>query len=497
ASINRPDIVIIMADDIGYSDIGCFGGEIETPNLDRLAAGGLRYTNFYSENMCWVSRAALLTGIYHTSSLRDHAIHPRCLTLPEALKANGYTTRMSGKWHLGGKDLLSIYPNDRGFEDYYGIMGGAASYFAPYSLSRNRQNIESEAQDPDFYLTDAISENAVKMVQSTPSDNPLFLYVAYTTAHWPLHAREKDIQHYQNRYSLGWDKLRAQRMKRMKRIGILDNSVPLSERNPKVPAWESAPNREWQQRRMEVYAAQITSMDRGIGQVIDALEQSGRFDNTLIFFTIDNGGCHVEYAPTRKGYSLPDQTRDGKPMIPGNLPDVMPGPEITYQSYGYGWANASNTPFRLYKQFDHEGGIRTPMIAHWPRGIPEKGKLVRTTAHLIDLMPTILNLTESKLPNRINGETPMAMDGISLAPSLNGETQIGHEELYFTHNKGNAVRTKNWKLVQIKKQKWELYDLRKDPTESNDLASRMPQKVTELENRWEVWRALQKKKSGW
>ncbi len=311
-----PDVVIIMADDMGYSDLGCFGGEIETPNLDRLASSGLRFTNFYSENMCWVSRAAMLTGIYHKTSMFENSIHPRCVTLAEALAGKGYQTRMSGKWHLAGKPY-HIFPNDRGFDEFYGILGGAASYYAPAFLSRNRTNVESEAHDdPDYYLTDAISAEASRMIHSAAAEQPLFLSVAYTAAHWPLHAKQQEIDAYQGKYAIGWDRLREQRLARMKRLGIVEPDVSLSTRNSNVPSWQDEPNQAWQQRRMEVYAAQVTAMDRGIGQVIRALEETGRFPNTLVFFTIDNGGCHVEYTPDRKGDYLPEQTRDGRPMHP-------------------------------------------------------------------------------------------------------------------------------------------------------------------------------------
>lgn len=485
---DEPDIVIIMADDMGYSDLGCFGGEIETPHLDRLAGGGLRFTNFYSENMCWVSRAAMLTGIYHKTSLLESAIHPRCVTLPEVLRMHGYQTRMSGKWHLAGNPY-SIYPNDRGFDEFYGILGGASSFYAPAFLSRNRTNVEKEARDdPDYYFTDAISEEASRMIRSANADRPLFLSVAYTAAHWPLHAKEADIKAYQGKYSLGWDELRKQRLSKMKQLGIVEEELMLSARNSNVPAWEDEPHQDWQQRRMEVYAAQVTTMDRGIGQVIQTLQATGRFENTLIFFTIDNGGCHVEYGPDRKGDYLPEKTRDGRPMRVGNLPEIMPGPEDTYQSYGYGWANASNTPYRQFKQFDHEGGIRTPMIVHWPNGIVDSGRLVKSVSHLIDIMPTVLDVCDVAVPSEFNGGKPLEMDGHSLAGGIRGKSVPEHESLFFDHAKGSALRYGDWKLVRENdgRKKWELYDLRNDPTESSNLANEMPEKVKKLEAIWKA-----------
>ncbi|TWT82357.1 Arylsulfatase [Planctomycetes bacterium CA13] len=483
---NRPNIVLIMADDIGYSDLGCFGSEIETPNLDGLASNGLRFTNFYSENMCWVSRAALLTGIYHKTSMFENAIHPRCVALPEVLHDHGYQTRMSGKWHLAGAPYR-VFPNDRGFDEFYGILGGAASFYAPAFLSRDRTNVESEANNnPDYYFTDAISSEASRMIRSADAKKPLFLSVAYTAAHWPLHAKPSDMKAYEGKYAIGWDRLRAQRLATMKKLGIISQDVLLSTRHSNVPAWKDEPNQAWQQRRMEVYAAQVTSMDRGIGQIVQTLKETDRFENTLIFFTIDNGGCHVEYLPDRTGDFLPKQTRDGRPMRPGNLPEIMPGPEDTYQSYGYGWANASNTPYRQFKQFDHEGGIRTPMIAHWPKGIASKGDLVRSVSHLIDIMPTVLDVIGVSVPNEYNGHEPIKMDGQSMAGSFEGEAIAGHEILFFHHAKGRAIRYGDWKLVAENKKPWELYDLSRDPTESNNLAQEMPEKVKALELIWET-----------
>ncbi len=481
----RPDVVVIMADDMGYSDLGCFGGEIRTPNLDRLADSGLRYTNFYSENMCWVSRAALLTGIYHKTSMINNSIHPKCVTLPEALLASGYQTRMSGKWHLAGKPYR-IFPNDRGYEEFYGILGGASSFFAPAFLTRNRKNVETEAyQDPEYYLTDAISREAARMIRAAHDKQPLFLSVAYTAAHWPLHAKQADIKEYQGEYAMGWDKLRERRLAKMKELGIVKANVSLSVRHSKVPAWDKETNQAWQQRRMEVYAAQVTSMDRGVGEIVRALKETGRLENTLILFTVDNGGCHVEYHPDRKGDFLPIKTRDGRLMRPGNIPQIMPGPEETYQSYGFGWANLSNTPYRQFKQFDHEGGVRTPMIACWPNGISAQGRLVESVAHLIDLMPTVLEVTKTKIPATIQSGVPIPMDGQSIADSFSGKEVSAQRTLFFHHAKGRALRHGSWKLVSLSKKKWELYNLADDPVEEDNLADRLPEKVKELAAIWQ------------
>ena len=491
----KPNILFIMADDMGYSDLGCFGGEIRTPNLDSLAESGIRFTNFYSENMCWVSRASMMTGIYHRTSLKDNAVNPRCLTLPEALKNNGYRTGMMGKWHLAGKYSKNngrdaVYPDQRGFDYFYGILGGASSFYAPFGLKRNRDSIDNEfIENKKYYFTNAIGEEAISFLKKTHDKKPFFLYLPFTAAHWPLHAPVKDIEKYKGVFSEGWDQLRSKRLERMKKLGVIDKSVKLSPRHPKVPSWEDEKYKDWQERRMEVYAAQVTIMDRIIGSVVQHLEKIGKLNNTLIFFTIDNGGCHVEYPPQRKGDYLPEKTRKGEAMQPGNLPHIMPGPEITYQSYGYGWANLSNTPYRLFKQYDHEGGIHTPMIAHWPNKIKKKGTISHTLSHLVDLMPTILEASDITPKSTIRGQDRLPWDGRSILPSIEGKKQKDPSLLFFSHSRGKAIRVGNWKLVfnkdNKKEAKWELYDMKKDPNELNDLAESNPDKVDHLTRLWQ------------
>jgi arylsulfatase len=369
----KPDIVLIMADDIGISDIGCYGGEIETPNIDWLAADGVKFRNFYCEPMCVPARATTLTGIYENNSLKKPGgLNKATLSIAEVLRENGYATAMSGKWHLGTGDNIPFY---RGFDRFYGTTEGCGSFFAPLSLMRNDKNAEDEFMDKDYYYTDAITDNAINYVKETSKDQPLLLYVAYTAAHWPLHAKPEDIDKYKGKYAMGWDELRNQRFKRMKKLGVIDKKTKLSPRDPDVPAWKDAEHKEWQQRRMEVYAAQIDSMDQNIGRLIECLKKTGRLDNTIIMFTIDNGGCHVEYETTRTGSFLNKTTRDGRPLVPGNIPGLMPGPEVTFQSYGRGWANASNTPYRLFKQYAHQGG--DPQSSYYPMAKWHKEKSYR------------------------------------------------------------------------------------------------------------------------
>jgi len=481
-----PNIVIIIGDDIGYSDFGCYGGEIETPNIDKLAAHGLRFTQYHTENMCAPTRATLLTGRYYIRgfSQTDN------VTIPEALSAAGYRSCMSGKWHCTDDRGGRAAPQSRGFDHFFGTPIGCGSFFAPLMLTRNSQPAEHEWEsDPDFYYTDAISANAAQYVKETAKDTPLFLYVAYTAAHWPLHAKPEDIATYEGKYAAGWDKLRDDRLARMKQLGVVRPGVTLSPRHPQVPAWEDEPNRAWQQRRMEVYAAQIDRMDAGIGRIAKALEDTGRLEDTLIMLTIDNGGCHVEYTTTRTGSFLNATTRDGRPLRVGNHPDVMPGAEDTWQSYGYGWANASNTPLRLFKQYNHQGGIRVPLIVHWPKVVAKGGQITDQLAHVVDLLPTALDAAGVAYPQAFQGRQVSPVDGKSLVPVFRGDKRQGHDALFWKFAHGRAVRQDKWKLVAMDKQPWELYDVDADPAELDDLANRMPQKVEELQELWEDWAA--------
>jgi arylsulfatase A-like enzyme len=487
----RPNLVMILADDIGYSDVGAYGGEIETPALDRLAENGLRFTRYYTNNMCVPTRAALLTGVYHTLALDEsNTLRREAVTVTEALRQAGYLTYMAGKWHLSRPEDTEGLPVQRGFGQFFGTIHGAGSYFAPASLMRNNDGAEGEFARGDFYYTDAISDSAAAFIrEAAGTKKAFFVYVAYTAAHWPLHALEEDVAKYRGRYAKGWDALRRERHERMKALGVVNPDWSLSPRHPDVPAWERAPHKEWQQRRMEVYAAQIDRMDRGIGRIVRALEETGKLENTLIVFQSDNGGCHVEYAPDRQGPYLPERTRDGRPVRPGNLPAVMPGGEDTYQSYGYGWANASNTPFRLFKQFDHEGGIRTPLIAHWPAKI-KSGGITDQVAHVTDLAPTFLDVAKARQPRTYQGRRVLEMDGTTLMPVFEGERRRGHGALFFKWARGRAVRREQWKLVSADGGAWELYDIEADGTELKNLAKERPFEAQQLEALWKAWDAL-------
>ena len=491
APSKRPNIVVIMSDDMGYSDLGCYGGEIETPNLDRLASEGLRFTRYYTNNMCVPTRAALLSGCYTTKALGPgNSISQQVVTVAEALGASGYSTYMSGKWHLSTADDHPNQPCQRGFDRFFGTMLGASSFWAPATLMLDNERAEEIYRSPDFYYTDAITDYALEFMRDgLAKESPFFLYVAYTAAHWPLHAFDEDIARYSGRYAGGWDELRLERHQRMKALGTVNPEWQMSPRNPEVPAWTDEPHKAWQERRMEVYAAQITRMDQGIGRLLSLLDESGEAAQTLVVFQIDNGGCHVEYTPDRKGEYLPERTRDGRPIVPGNLPYVMPGPEDTYQSYGYGWANASNTPFRLYKQHDHEGGITVPLIARWPAGIEEAGSLTGQLAHVIDLMPTFLDAAGIESPTEFRGRHLHSLDGRSLLPILRGGVREPPGELYWQWSRGRAVRQGRWKLVAVRNGDWELYDLEADGTELQNLAGQLPGRVAAMELLWNEWKA--------
>ncbi len=496
-----PNIVLIVSDDMGYSDLGCYGGEIRTPNLDSLAERGVRFTNYYVNNMCWPTRASLLTGLYPRTALQNkgasRGIRDEVATLPEILRRQGYATMMSGKWHLSDPDRPDgpDAPQNRGFDQFYGTIYGASDFFAPADLSLNGKPMLHEWQDnPDYYYTDAITDHALGFLNdhhaARSQDAPFFLYLAFNAAHWPLHAKPKDIAAYKGHFNKGWDQLRRERFARMRAMGIIDQRWKLSERHPKVPAWSDETNREWQERRMEVYAAQVTSMDENIGRVIDYLKKRGILEETIVIFQHDNGGCHVEYVPDRTGSWTRAFTTDGlkTPIKPGNIPGIMPGPQSTFQSYGHGWANLSNTPFRLFKQHDHEGGTRSPLIVSWPKGIPgdHQGTIVNSLCHAIDMMPTLLSLAGVETIQ----QSPLSFEGQSIVSNIlrKEESVAPDREICWEHSKGRAIRSGKWKLVAVGKEPWELYDIEADGTELSDLARAQPELVARLSNRFEEWR---------
>lgn len=508
---DRPNIVLIMADDMGYSDIGCYGGEIRTPNLDQLAAGGLRFTQFYNTGRCCPTRASLLTGLYPHQAGVGHMmadqgldgyrgdLNDRCVTIAEVLRPAGYATYMAGKWHVtkqvghwsGDENLASRHnwPRQRGFDRFYGTIHGGGNYFNPISLVEDDQPVTSVPHG--YYYTDSISDYAAQFVTEHAerrADQPFFCYVAYTSPHWPLHALDEDIAKYEGRYDAGWDALRAERHERMIAMGLIDPRWQLTQRDADVPAWKEASDKQWQARRMEVYAAQIDRMDQGIGRILAALKENDLFDNTLILFLADNGGCAEEIRPRWKGLHIPAQTHDGRPVRVGNLPEILPGSEDTYQSYGLPWANASNTPFRLYKHWVHEGGISTPLIAHWPEGINRAGDFETQPGHLIDIMATCIDLARTEYPETHADQPITPMQGVSLRPAFAGEDLARPEPIFWEHEGNRAVREMQWKLVaKGPAGPWELYDMAADRSETQDLTAERPEDVARLSAAWERW----------
>jgi arylsulfatase len=476
----RPNIVLIMADDMGFSDIGCFGSEIATPNLDRMAAGGLRFTQFYNCARCCPTRASLLTGLYNHQAGVGHMVqqrgfpayqgylNERCLTLAEALRPAGYHVVMSGKWHVG--EDRPHWPTDRGFERYFGLISGASNYFRLDKGRKMALDDQSFMPGDGFYMTDAITDYAVQYIDEYCSKKePFLLYLAYTAPHWPLHALPEDIAKYRGRYMKGWDTLRRERHERQKSMGIVDRRWPLTPRDSEAPAWETVADREDRDLRMAVYAAQIDRLDQCIGRVMGKLRQSGIEEDTLVLFLADNGGCAEEKIAGEKA--------------------VPPGPADSFTSYGRPWANASNTPFRLYKHWVHEGGIASPLIAYWPRGIKARNKLVHEPAHVMDMMATCLDIAEASYPRTYGGRDLIPLEGRSLLPLLRGGKRHGHEALFWEHEGNRAVRKGRWKLVSRYPERWEIYDLAMDRTEMNDLSPEHPDLLTEMTALYDSWAA--------
>jgi arylsulfatase A-like enzyme len=526
---DRPNVIVILSDDMGFSDLGCYGGEIATPNLDALAAGGLRFTQFYNTARCCPTRASLLTGLYPHQAGIGHMMedkgknHPgyrgnlndSCRTVAEVLKPAGYRSYAVGKWHVtphAGKDgPKHNWPLARGFDRYYGTIHGAGSFYDPSSLVRDDTMISPFA-DPEYkpatyYYTDAISDHAVRFVGDHAKDHaakPFFLYVAYTAAHWPMHALPEDVAKYKGKYDAGYGPARAARFERAAKLGLIDPKQPMA---PQAENWDKVSDKTWEAAGMEVYAAMVDRMDQGIGKLVAELKRTGQLDNTLILFLQDNGGCaepmgrtgskdhpNIERPekptlPVMKpedfitAGSVPKQTRDGFPVRMG--PKVVPGGPDTYVAYGRGWANVSNTPFREYKHWVHEGGISTPLVAHWPKGISAKGELRHTPGHLIDVAATCYDLAGAEYPKAVDGRPITPLEGASLAPAFAGKPLV--RDLFWEHEGNRAVRSGNWKLVAKHGGAWELYDIAKDRTESTDLAPKHADTVKELAAKYDAW----------
>ena len=526
---DAPNIILIMGDDMGYSDIGCYGGEINTPQLDALAAGGLRFTQFYNTARCCPTRASLLTGLYPQQAGVGHMMGDRgtpayrgdlsskAVTIAEALKGAGYATYMSGKWHVTpyvteNPDKHN-WPRQRGFDKFFGMISGAGSLYDPRSLTEDNDYI---APRKGFYCTTDFTNYAIQCINEHQSNSPFFLYLAYTAAHWPMHAPDSAVAKYKGKYDQGWDVLRNHRYARMKEMGLINDSWELTPRDSFVEPWsDNIPDREWELANMEVYAAMVELMDEGIGKVVGTLRDKGKLENTLIFFLQDNGACaeELDWLTNAKSEKelvalemdepqtqlVPDMTRDGKPVK--LMRDAWPGPPEGYTAYGLNWANASNTPFREYKHWVHEGGISTPLIVHWPKQIKNGGEFRSEPTHLIDIMATCLDAAGAEYPSQYNGHQIQPLEGKSLLPVFTGST-LEREAIFWEHEGNRAVRMGKWKLVskaskkhsfiwdqvaELDEVQWELFDMSDDRTEMHDIASENKTLVEKMSSMWLEW----------
>jgi arylsulfatase A-like enzyme len=513
AAPEKPNIVLIMVDDMGYSDISPYGGEIETPHLATLAKQGLRFTQFYNFARCCPTRAALMTGLQphqvgvgHMVRESGHKIgqvpaayqgnlNEQCVTLAEVAKSAGYATFMTGKWHLSGNQTPSLenqinWPRQRGFDRFYGALSGANHYFEPFA---ERLMMDGNTLDPKpkstterrFYTTDAFADHAIRFLEehesSTQRANPFFLYLAFTAPHWPLHAHDEELAKYRGKYRQGWDKIREARWARQQELGLIPKGWKLTPRDPEVPAWDSldAATQDACDHRMAAYAAMIDRVDQKIGDLINTLKKSGEFENTLILFLSDNGAC-----------------AEGSKIGGGDpLADRAPQTPLMKLNYGKAWANASATPYQQYKHFAHEGGANTPFLAHWPAQIKAGRDWFREPAQLIDVMATVLDLTGATYPKDRLGKALPALEGVSLRPAFEGKSLARKSALFMEHEDNAFVREGKWKLVGkqvapargLNPQRWELYNMEQDGTETNNVAVMYPEKVQALSAQWDAW----------
>ncbi|RYD24427.1 MAG: arylsulfatase [Verrucomicrobiaceae bacterium] len=496
SAADKPNIIVILADDMGFSDLGCYGGEISTPNLDALAAGGVRFSQFYNSARCCPTRASLMTGLHpHQAGIGHMTVEPEgkkkddvppayvglltphSVTIGEALKGAGYSTFITGKWHLGELEK-SQWPLQRGFDHFYGCLSGATHYFKPDNLRGITLDNEPDRElksttDRPYYTTDAFTDHAIGFIKGT--QKPFFLYLAYTAPHWPMQAHEEDIVKYRGKYKAGWDVLRKERYDRQVKMGLIDPKSKLSPRDPQVPAWDSlSPEKQDEMDlRMAIYAAMVDRMDQNVGKLVASLKEQKRFDNTLILFLADNGAC-----------------AENGVLGNFNIRDVEERNSKWNISYGTAWANLSATPFRLYKHFAHEGGTATPFFAHWPSGVRKRGEWFKQPGQIIDIMPTVLDVSGAKYP-----EGKPALNGISLKPAFEGSDLKRTKPLFMEHENNAFLRDGDWKLVGrdvapkdgLKAERWQLYNIAEDRTELKNLAKEMPDKVKEMSAQWSEW----------
>ena len=481
----QPNILVILVDDMGFSDIGCYGSEIPTPNLDRLASNGLRFTQFYNTGRCCPTRASVLTGLYPHEAGVGHMteddgvpgyrgrLNDRCVTIAEVLRGAGYFTAMSGKWHVGQNH--GVVPWERGFERSLNSPAGWF-YYPEGKQGRIFLNGQAFADDApelpkNWYTTDLWTDYGIKFVdEARAAQKPFFLYLAYNAPHFPLQAPPDEIAKFRGKYKSGWDKLREQRHARQKELGVVDKAWPLSPRPPLVRAWDKLNDQEKDRfdHIMAIYAACVAHMDTAVGRVVAALKQRGVLDNTLILFMSDNGG-NAESGPE------------------GRLEGDSPGAAGSTVFCGQSWATLENTPFRRYKHYNHEGGIATPLVVHWPAGFAARGELRQQPGHLVDIMATCVDVAGAKYPVEFQGRTILPMEGRSLVPAF-ADKAVERDALFWEHEGNAAVRVGDWKLVRFGRNgPWELYNLKADRTELHDLAADEPERAKELAAKWDAW----------
>lgn len=494
AETRRPNIILILADDLGFSDLGCYGGEIRTPNLDRLAAGGVRFSQFYNCALCGPSRAALMTGLQpHQVGITNWTglLNNRCVTVFELLKGAGYATCAVGRLDMITAENWHEPTNlSRYVDRYLGSTGhtGPGNYFKDVRNTQFYRDGQPFQLPPDAYKTDLITDFAVQFISETSrKERPFFLYFSHYAPHWPLHAKPEDIAKYRARYRrLGWDQARAERQQRLIAEGLIPANQKLSPRDARVPAWADAGFKDWEAERMAVYAAQVDSLDQSVGRVMEALRRAGADRNTLVLFLSDNGAADQS---VERSLDAPGRTWrvDGTPTRVGNQPGIQPGPANNFVTAGPPWANVSNTPFRQHKNTNFEGGIASPLIAWWPGVIRQAGAISPELSHITDITATCLDVAGVAYPARFNGREVLPLEGKSLLPVLQGREREGHRTLGWATSGCRAIRKGQWKLVADQGGAWELYDLAADRAETQNLAGKFPDLVKELTAQWQQW----------
>jgi arylsulfatase A-like enzyme len=509
----KPNIIVMMVDDLGYSDLGCYGGDISTPNIDSLGYNGLRFTQMYNGARCCPSRAALLTGLHPhqagigqmTADLGTPAyqgyLREGCVTIAEVMKTAGYRTMISGKWHVSGSwdnrnrdnwilgDKKHPLPKQRGFDRSFGLLNAADSFWNPKSLIL--EDVLIDVETTDFHMTDAIGDHAVNQIEeSVAMDMPFFQYVAFTAPHWPLHAWEDDIVKYEGKYMAGYDAIRTSRHEQQKGLGVVDDKWEISPRDSDSPDWDDVQNKEYEDIRMATYCAMIEQVDRTVGRIIDTLKEKGEFDNTVIMFLSDNGGC-AELFQEDTDWPDPSQwesstTLEGEPVRVGDIPELRPGPDTTFQAVELPWANVSDAPFRLFKRWVHEGGISTPFIVHWPDQI-EKSNILNNPMHIIDISATCYEIAGAQYPKEHHDTEITPLEGESFLPALQGREMNRETPITVEHEGNRGIRIGDWKLVAEWDKPWELYNITDDRTEQNDLIDGEKDRAKAFEKAYFEW----------